>query len=105
MRWAAERSGSTGVCWPKSAEAATALTIEQPRNARRARRLITSLPCLRRLWPPRAFFRQPLIVFLNESLIFRQELLAERGLHLVAQLLGQMAPKAAEHVFDVGWLD
>src|SRR5215510_11816034 len=49
----------------------------------------------------RPFFSQTLIVFLNQSLIFGQKLFAERGLHFIAQLIGQVAPNASEHIFGI----
>src|SRR4051812_5920617 len=48
-----------------------------------------------------SFLRQPLVIFLNQPLIFRQELFAERSLHFVTKFVGQMAPNPAEHVFHI----
>src|SRR5882724_11009540 len=57
-----------------------------------------------RLWRGGAFFGESFIVFLDQTFVFGEELLAERGLHFVAALFGQVAPNSPEHVFDVGCL-
>src|SRR5262249_19516128 len=54
-----------------------------------------------RSWSHRSFFSQPLIIFLNQTLVFRQKLLAKRGLHFIAQLVRQMAPNPSEHIFGI----
>src|SRR5436190_22607306 len=51
-----------------------------------------------------AFFGESFIVFLDQTFVFGEELLAERGLHFVAELFGQVAPDSPEHIFDVGGL-
>src|SRR5262245_17319473 len=60
---------------------------------------------LAKLWSTGPLFRQSFIVFLDYPLVLRQELLAERSLHLVTELVGQMAPDAAEQVFHIGGLN
>src|SRR5262245_59755128 len=60
-----------------------------------------------RSWTRWAFFSKPLVVFLNQTLVFRQKLLAKRGLHFIAQLVGQVTPNPPEHIFGIhtlGWL-
>src|SRR5262245_13885041 len=58
-----------------------------------------------RLWPRTRVLRQSAVVILDHALVLRQELFAERALQLLANLVGQVTPKAAEHLFHVSRFD